>query len=374
MTYLETFQSLLDKGYFVKRRPFPVSSIVDEGLARERAGLPIPENRAFLLDPGNWDETVVILQNPQGGDEALVVTKDEKVLQLANEQYESRFEPVGTWIRVHCAVEGAPTVTAPMYRVDELVPSLNGIWRWEFEPDDVPSQFIASLRIDDVTEQAKYEALRELKGLLDGLAAVLGIGIRIWHQSIAPVLRELPSATFGKEVRMLRPLSEEEKQQIDNIASSEDSAKVADGLNRAYCESSCKARFNAFWTACEDVFRTDGERLLLNNEVTEIVEFLPKIESLASDDERLKKATESIPNRLQDFHSRSRNERIGGSIARVLDISEDEAVQKIKTAASLRGKLTHTLSAADRSHLKQSQAFLYGALQLHLDQLITPEP
>ena len=227
MSNLETFRELLNDGYLIKRKPFLVASIVEEGLARQRAGLPIPQDRQFLLDPSNWDEMVIILRHPKSGEEALVVTGDEAVVHLASDEYERQMKPIGSWIRVHCMTQGGASPNAPIYRLDKLIPSLDGLRGWTFEAGDTPSQFVVSTKMDEIDADAQQTTIDEITSLLDCLAAALGIGIRIWHLSASHIPRSYPAVSFGKVVKVLPALTDDEKQRIEEYLTSQQKRSVA---------------------------------------------------------------------------------------------------------------------------------------------------
>jgi len=118
------------------------------------------------------------------------------------------------------------------------------------------------------------------------------------------------------------------------------------------------------WSAVEEVFKIEPERLLTYDEIKNIIEAAEGIESLKKDKTRLKRFKDAIqnPNRLP---LKSRNEGIAENISCVTDISEDEVYSKIRKATSLRGKHVHKLSL-NWKEIEESEKFLQTSLLCYL--------
>lgn len=367
---IDKFRGLLNEGYLVKRDPFPVASIVEEGLARQRAGEPIPKDREFLLNPANWDETIIILLHPKTGEQVLVVTREEQVIKAARAKYRERFEPVGLWIRAHCEARGSSATSAPVYHVDRFIEPLDGFRGWSFQKDDIPSRFIVSKKLDVVDESSRIAAVGELEHILGCLAAAIGLGLHIWHLAVSHIPKGFPATSWGKVEHVLPPPTSDELQQLDVCVATPEVWAIANGMNRAYCENSKQARLTTLWSSCEQLFKTGGKRLLGDDEVDRIVAQLDSIEMLAEDQDLLAKTRKLLEDWLKKLKKQTSNELMGENIADLLGISNGESTRRVREAFKLRGMFTHSLSDAETIRVDESLAFLHSALQHLLEQTV----
>lgn len=366
-TSLWVLEVLLEEGSVVKRAPFSVASIVEEGLARKRAGLPIPENRQFLFDSKNWDETVIILTHPKSGAESLIVTRDPQVIELARASYHKRFEAVGTWIRAHCEVRGNSSTAAPLFHVDRFIRSLDGFRGWHFKLDDQPGKFIVSKKLSRSDETARFQALEELGRVLDCLAVAVGVGVHTWHRTAGPIPREVPALSWGKEEQMLPEPTVEELHQIDAWTGSEWRCVIARALNQSYCEISKQAKLVVLWSACEQVFAQDPERMLSDEAVGSIVCCLASCEELADDADTLRRTQNLLADWLKKLAKKTRNDLIAEAIAPLLGVTSEESARRLRQAFGLRGRFSHSLSEAENAEVDESLAFLHAALTRALE-------
>ena len=361
-------RTLLNEGNIVERPPFSVASIVEEGLARKERGMPIPGDRAFLLDPRNWDETVIILRDPTSNCRSLIVTRDQRVIEMAQASLLERFEPVGIWIRARCELRGGSATTAPDFHVDRLVKSLVGVRGWIFEPDDQPGRFFVSKMIRETGEHTRTQNLLDLAEMLDSLAVALGKGVHTWHLAVSSIPKEAPAVSWGKEEHMVSPLSAAEVSSIGKPLVDSRKRLIAGALNRSYCEISKQAKLTALWACCENVMAGEPERMLTDETVDAIVGALETCEQLVDDCELLQKARPLLTDVLKKLSRKTRNDRISERIAALLGISSKDARRQVSRIFKLRGDYVHSLvDTGTASEADTALAFLHSALLRELE-------
>ena len=277
----------------------------------------------------------------------------------------SKDKAISILIKANCVVLGSSSSKERIFHIDDLVTSLDSNLGWEFELNNLGG-FDVNIRLDSIEIVDIEKAINKLQCLLDCLAISQHVGFFIQHYSASPIQKSGISCSVGGVESLLDRVNLDEITTLNAVISSSNKSMIAArGLNQSYIENCLPSRLSMLWSAVEEVFKIESERLLTDDEIKNIIEAAEGIESLKEDKTRLElfKGAIKDPNRLPLM---SRNEGIAKNISCVMDISEDDIYSKIRKTTSLRGKHVHTLSLRSWNEIEESEKFLQTALLYYL--------
>lgn len=357
-------ERLLADGYLLVGYVLALSKLTPESIANTISVFSIQLAPEILLDPSNKTKSLVMLRHRSSGQQVEILTSDQRTIKRANEQLRYQREPIGTLVRARCAALGGRTSRQRIFHLDRLVASLKGLWGWDFKLGDTVGTFEVVIRLKSTDTGAIEETIDELQRLLDCLAISQQVGFHIQHCSVVAIPRLEPSVSFGPEEMMLSPVTPGEIHSIVAAISSSEAVVAAEGLNQAYIENCMPSRLSRLWAAAEDVFGSEPEPLLMEEEVESLIDHAENVASLKKDCKRLEKLKEALsnPDRLPLV---SRNERMANAIAPIMGMSVDDVYRKVRTASELRGKHGHQLLENWES-IEASEKFLQEALLCYL--------
>lgn len=362
---------LLANGYLIVGPVIVLSELTQKSIAKFFSVFSVSLSPKTLLDPSNRNRTLIMLRHPSTGHQIEIISSDDRVITRAKGQRSYQEEPIGLLIRALCSALGGRSSRERIFHLDQLIPSLNGLWNWQFNLGERVGTFEAIKRLETTDRGSAEEALDKLNHLLDLFAYLYQVGFYIQHLSISQIQRLEPTLSVGPEERRLSAVTKEDIQDIEVVLSSPKATVAVRGLNQSYIENCMPNRLSMLWAAAEHVFNNKPERLLSNDEITSLFEAAETIESLRKDPQRLgdfKKALQD-PNRLP---LKSRNLRIAEAIAPVMSITTEVAYTKVRTASKLRGKNVHRLSQ-DWKDIEDSEKFLQEALLCYIAKCKVPK-
>lgn len=368
--FKELNQHLAD-GYLIDVSVHCLGRLSPQTIDRFTSFYSIKTAAAILLDPSNSDKYLIILGHPTTGSRFELITSDDATMLRVATQLSYQKERIGTLIRARCvAVDNRLPERPACHGLDRLVESLNGRWGWNFRLlEGVIPAFQVELRLESTNSVDIEIAKDKLKGLLDCLAVSQNIGFYIQEIFEGPIRRcslNPYAVAVGPEERMLEALSFEEISNIEAVLSSPKAKAAARGLNQAYSENFVPSKLAMLWAAVEDVFSTDPERLLKENERTILLKAAKDIETLVNNNERMRELIQvlSDPNRLP---LKTKNRRMATAIAPIMGIDEDEVYRRLQIASDMRGKQLHSIRG-NWGELQTSVDFLQEALRRYLAQ------
>jgi hypothetical protein len=363
--------NLLANGYLIVGPVMFLSELTENSIANFLSVFSVSLSPQTLLDPSNRNRTLIMLRHPSTGHQIEIISSDDHVITRAKGQRSYQEEPIGLLIRALCSALGGRSSRERIFHLDQLIPSLNGLWNWQFNLGERVGTFEASKRLETTDRGSAEEVLDKLNHLLDFLAYLYQVGFYIQHLSISQIPRLEPTVSVGPEERMLTAVTKEDIHDIEVVLSSPKAIVAVRGLNQSYIENCMPSRLSMLWAAAEHVFSNKPERLLSNDEITSLFKAAEIIESLRKDPQRLgdlKKALQD-PDRLP---LKSRNLRMAEAIAPVMNITTEVAYTKVRTASKLRGKNVHRLSQ-DWKDIEDSEKFLQEALLRYIAKCKVPE-
>jgi len=362
--------NLLANGYLIVGPVISLSELTQNSIANFLSVFSVSLSPQTLLDPSNRNRTLIMLRHPSTGHQIEIISSDDYVITRAKGQRSYQEEPIGLLIRALCSALGGRSSRERIFHLDQLIPSLNGLWNWQFNLGERVGTFEAIKYLETTDRGSAEEALDKLNHLLDFFAYLYQVGFYIQHSSISHIPRLEPTVSVGPEERMLTAVTKEDIHDIEVVLSSPKAIVAVRGLNQSYIENCMPSRLSMLWAAAEHVFSNKPERLLSNDEIASLFEAAKTIESLKKDPQRLadfKKALQD-PDRLP---LKSRNLRMAEAIAPVMNITTEAAYTKVRTASKLRGKNVHRLSQ-DWKDIEDSEKFLQEALLCYIAKCKVP--
>ena len=363
--------NLLANGYLIVGPVMFLSELTQNSIANFLSVFSVSLSPQTLLDPSNRNRALIMLRHPSTGHRIEIISSDDHVITRAKGQRSYQEEPIGLLIRALCSALGGRSSRERIFHLDQLIPSLNGLWNWQFNLGERVGTFEAIKRLETTDRGSAEEALDKLNHLLDFFAYLYKVGFYIQHLSISKIPRLEPTVSDGPEERMLTAVTKENIHDIEVVLSSPKAIVAVRGLNQSFIENCMPSRLSMLWAAAEHVFSNKPERLLSNAEITSLFKAAEIIESLRMDPQRLgdfKKALQD-PDRLP---LKNRNLRMAEAIAPVMNITTEVAYTKVRTASKLRGKNVHRLSH-DWKDIEDSEKFLQEALLRYITKCKVPE-
>lgn len=321
-----------------------------------------------LLNPSNQNKSLIILRDLSTNDQVEIITNEEEAIFSAKKQIEYQRAPIGTLLRFTCVALGGSSSYQRIFYLNQLIPSLDGLWGWKFELQKEIGSFSVKIRIKSTTPYDIEVVKSKVQHLLDYLAIRYEVGFHIQHTSISPIRRIEPTISVGPVERMLDSISfsEEEIDQFLRLPS--EILNSVRGLNQSYIENCMPSRLAILWSAFESAFNSKPNRLLKTEEIKELKKIAEKIPSLIEDSERLEKFKSilSDPNRLP---LKGRNKRMAEPVALAMNISEDAAYEKISNTSRIRGKHLHNLKD-NWTEIEEAEKFLQEVLKKFVKRFV----
>lgn len=356
-------ERLLTDGYLIVGPVIPIANLYNS-ISKFLAVFDISDSRQTLLDPRNRDKTLIMLKHPSTKQRIQIITSDVTTINKALAQRRYQEEPIGLLIRAQCSALGGRSSDERVFHLDQLIPSIDGLWNWHFKLGKTVGTFEAIKRLETTNSFAAEKDLDSLSHLLGSLAYIYQVGFFIQHSTISKILRMETTVSWGPEERMLSAITKKEVQDIESLLASPEAIVAIKGLNQAYIENCMPSRLSMLWSAVEQVFSSRSEPLLNKKEIEALLKAADKIESLKADNKRLTNLSEALknPDRLP---LKSRNLRMAEAIASVLKMDFNMAYSKVKKASEMRGKNVHSLAQSWKD-IKESEAFLQKALLAYI--------
>ena len=284
--FKELNQHLAD-GYLIDEAVHCLGRLNPQTIDRFTSFFSIKTDAAILLDLSNSDKQLIILGHPTTGSRFELITSDDATMLRVASQLSYQKERIGTQIHARCIAVDNRLLERPAYHgLDRLVESLNGRWGWNFRLlEGMIPAFQVKIRLESTNGVDIEIAKDKLKGLLDCLAVSQNIGFYIQEISEGPIRRCSLNPYFlaaGPAQRTLEALSFEEISNIEAVLSSPKAKAAARGLNQAYSENFVPSKLAMLWAAVEDVFSTDPEHLLKENERIILLKAAKEIETLVN--------------------------------------------------------------------------------------------
>jgi hypothetical protein len=324
---------------------------------------PLKLTEEMVNDPTNLDKQIIILYHPSGNLE-YILTSDSNLIERAKENIDFINEPVGTHLFISCLVIRGSTHDHD-YDLTNVVRSLNGLNGWEVSIDDNCESFKIDIKTDFILDEHQIKTIiKKIQYILDFLAITLGVGLQIKYYRVGKILRKAPSVIFGIIEERFPSLDVQTIEKIRGIISLDEDINVIKarrGLNESYRENTLPSKLSRLWSCVEDLcFNEPQDHLLSPDELNKIKEFSGKLETLASDRERLDKFYSIISN-PKILNLKGRNEIIAETISSKLGIAYAEAYDKIKEISRRRGEHVHNFQE-DWEGLKDAKEFLERVL------------
>lgn len=318
-----------------------------------------------IIDSSENDKSTIYLWQQSKDNRIKLITSDKKTIEKAKEQYQYQNESIGTHIHAICTVIGVKSNDP----IKDLISDLDGLWDWKIKLKNDTGIFEVDIRIDSTEKKDALMVIEDLQELLDYIGAKRKIGFYIRHYSFNPIRRLGLHTYFGELEEFIKPLTFDEIDFIKNKKLSVEVITAAQGLNKSYIEIQPSGRLIRLWSAIENIFSDEGNRMLTKDELYSITGFIEGIESLKKVDVKDTRI-DTIKSVLYNIRSESRNRRIANNVTPYVSISKDEAYEKVKDCWELRGKHAHSLSEEDWKKLNESNKFLEGILLKYFNEKI----
>ena len=142
------FDNLLANGYLIVGPVMFLSELTEDSIANFLSVFSVSLSPQTLLDPSNRNRTLIMLRHPSTGHQIEIISSDDHVITRAKGQRSHQEEPIGLLIRALCSALGGRSSRKRLFHLDQLIPSLNGLWNWQFNLAERVGTFEAIKRLE----------------------------------------------------------------------------------------------------------------------------------------------------------------------------------------------------------------------------------
>lgn len=346
-TEREDLQQLVHEGF----QPLMILRTVPQG--EKRARLPKPY----------WDKEVRALPlHHENGQKRMFYMIQEETITYAKKLVEDARTIIGYDLWVYCSAIGEDFTEGRQADLKKVIESLADAKNWKVCSSEYPNSFEVHFDIDSGDERILAEKVRDVRNAATMLSLKNRAGFVVEAYSPGPRYKgQRFSIKIGVQQRNLDGIDEHDFISFERIFSNDDCMEAAKALQAIYSQTTERSRMILIWATLEDMFDNKTERLLSKKEISLLQEH---VYDLDIDDTKL----DRIMGIVRSFNTkRSRNERIAKNIAEKLDYDYKSTVERVRSMASARGKLAHSVDKREdvEEHLRFVEELLHSYIRMN---------
>ncbi|OGD17950.1 MAG: hypothetical protein A2Y69_07015 [Candidatus Aminicenantes bacterium RBG_13_59_9] len=356
MTEIGDIRELLDQG-------FRIGMILLEPLEEEIRKLPEEYSHSVVK--------ALPLDHPDGR-KIMYYMKDSAAIDFAKELVSEQNEIIGYDLCIYCSGIAPETIRGEKICLEGVVENLIKLPGVDAVLSDYPNTFEVSFKIEGDDRKALREKLDLVHKIVLALSLSNRIGFVVGNISQGERFRGQPfSLKLGLQETNIRALTAQQLLYVNEIHKNSNACAAAEALQAIYSQVNEMSQITMGWAAIEQIFKTDAQPLLSEDELTAVTEAVSLLDAVPKPKrDRLVKILED-PNLVS---LANRNERLASSISAIVRMDYDDVYDKVRSMSRQRGSLLHSLGKRTpeiAQHLSFVERVLWGIIS---SAISTPNP
>jgi hypothetical protein len=330
-------------------------------MALEKA--PLAEERLVEIKRATHDRTTHIIFLFRAGEPGLVTypIEDAGELELAQREVEAGRRIIGYDLHITC---GARDVLGEL-EVGSFAENIRHLTGWEVSIDHRGKTFTVLFRLEGESQQEGYTRIAELEEALIAISIKNKIGCDVLNVAWGPRYAAQPFSIVpsGRPTPIPREIGQDD---IERIRRSRDKlpAHFLSDLAKFYGRVTYGSKVIFGFSLLEGLFDEKPEHILSDDEVSMILRKASEIGSIASNQAKIERLEKTLKD-ASLMAKKTRNERIAQNVAKLMNISEEVASEKIRALSKARGKRAHS-TTENIEGLSEAFAFIEEILDRYM--------